>query len=104
MASKITSKGGAADKVKNSLHAETAVENRLTVAGSSAFPAAPPILSAEEVRALRMRENASQQTFAILLNVARSTVQRWEAGAARPSLVALTLLSLVKKHGLQILY
>jgi putative transcriptional regulator len=37
------------------------------------------------------------------LNTGESTVEKWESGAKQPSGMALKLLSIVKKHGLQAL-
>ena len=37
------------------------------------------------------------------LNTSESTVEKWETGAKRPSGMALKLLALVEKHGLQVL-
>ena len=59
--------------------------------------------SAEEIRAIRERNRVSQPVFARYLNTSQSTVQKWETGAKRPSGPALKLLSLVQKHGLQML-
>lgn len=60
-------------------------------------------MSAEEIKALREANNVSQPVFARYLNTSRSTVAKWEAGAKRPSGPALKLLSLVRKHGLEVL-
>jgi len=37
------------------------------------------------------------------LNTSESTVQKWETGQKRPSGMALRLLSVVEKHGLEVL-
>ncbi|MDQ0998453.1 DNA-binding transcriptional regulator YiaG [Phyllobacterium ifriqiyense] len=37
------------------------------------------------------------------LNTSESTIQKWESGAKRPSGMALKLLAVVQKHGLQVL-
>jgi len=37
------------------------------------------------------------------LNTSASTVKQWESGEKRPSGMALKLLSIVQKHGLEIL-
>ncbi|MBY3467889.1 DNA-binding transcriptional regulator [Rhizobium laguerreae] len=47
--------------------------------------------------------HVSQPVFARYLNTSLSTVQKWESGAKRPSGIALKLLSIVQKHGLQVL-
>ena len=55
------------------------------------------------IKALRERNHVSQPVFARYLNTSESTVQKWETGAKRPSGLALKLLSVVEKHGLQVL-
>jgi putative transcriptional regulator len=45
----------------------------------------------------------SQPVFARYLNTSASTVKKWESGEKQPSGMALKLLSIVRKHGLQIL-
>ena len=57
-------------------------------------------MSAEEIRALRMRENASQAVFARHLNVTTGLVSQWERGEKRPRGASLKLLALVAKNGL----
>ena len=54
-----------------------------------------------EIRALRLREGASQAVFALHLNVTTGLVSQWERGEKRPQGVSLELLSLVAKNGLQ---
>jgi putative transcriptional regulator len=61
---------------------------------------APP-LTPEEIRALRLREGASQAVFARHLNVTTGLVSQWERGTKRPQGPSLKLLALVSKHGLQ---
>ncbi len=58
-------------------------------------------LSPAEIRALRMRENASQAIFARHLNVTTGLVSQWERGEKQPSGAALKLLTLVARKGLQ---
>ncbi len=57
-------------------------------------------MTPEEIRALRMRENASQAVFARYLNVTTSLVSQWERGEKRPRGASLKLLALVSKNGL----
>ena len=57
-------------------------------------------LTAEEIRALREREGASQAVFARYLNVTTGIVSQWERGEKHPQGTSLKLLSLVEKHGL----
>src|SRR5438034_6906839 len=58
-------------------------------------------LRPKEIRALRLREGASQAVFARYLNVTTGLVSQWERGEKRPRGASLKLLSLVAKHGLQ---
>jgi putative transcriptional regulator len=57
-------------------------------------------LSAEEIRAIREREHASQAVFAYHLNVSKNTVSQWERGEKHPDGPSLKLLCLVRKKGL----
>ena len=57
-------------------------------------------MSPEKIRALRLRENASQAVFARHLNVTVSLVSQWERGEKRPRGASLKLLTLVAKNGL----
>ena len=56
-----------------------------------------------EIKALRDQLNDSQPVFARYLNTSVSTVQKWESGAKRPGGLALKLLTIVQKHGLEVL-
>lgn len=57
-------------------------------------------MAPEEIRALRLRENASQAVFARYLNVTTGLVSQWERGEKRPRGTSLKLLTLVAKNGL----
>src|SRR5450759_3583535 len=63
----------------------------------------PPVrpLEPTEIRALRLREGASQAVFARYLNVTTGLVSQWERGEKRPQGASLKLLTLVAKNGLQ---
>lgn len=63
----------------------------------------PPEIDPEHIKLLRERSRVSQPVFARYLNTSESTVQKWEAGTKRPSGMALKLLSVVEKHGLEAL-
>ena len=60
-------------------------------------------LSPREIQALRERENVSQAVLARHLNVTTGLISQWKRGERRPSGPALTLLSLIKRKGLQVL-
>lgn len=56
-----------------------------------------------EIQNLRKRNHVSQPVFARYLNTSESTIEKWETGAKRPSGMALKLLTIVQKHGLEVL-
>ena len=58
-------------------------------------------LRPREIRALRLREGASQAVFARYLNVTTGLVSQWERGEKHPQGASLKLLVLVAKNGLQ---
>ncbi|MEQ1890545.1 MAG: DNA-binding transcriptional regulator [Alphaproteobacteria bacterium] len=58
-------------------------------------------LSGEQIRLIRLRENASQAVFARYLNVTTGLVSQWERGEKHPRGASLKLLTLVAKKGLQ---
>jgi len=55
----------------------------------------------DEIRALRLREGASQAVFARYLNVTTGLVSQWERGEKHPQGASLKLLTLVARNGLQ---
>ncbi len=63
----------------------------------------PPALTGSDIRKLRLHHKVSQPVFARLLNTSESTIEKWETGAKRPSGMALKLLSIVQKRGLEAL-
>ncbi len=58
------------------------------------------LLKADEIRALREREQVSQSVFAQHLNVSKGLISQWERGEKRPAGPSLKLLTLVSKKGL----
>ncbi|MBI1760975.1 MAG: DNA-binding transcriptional regulator [Acidobacteria bacterium] len=56
--------------------------------------------TAEQIRALREREEVSQSVFARYLNVTKDYVSKWERGEKKLAGPSLKLLSLIEKHGL----
>ncbi len=58
-------------------------------------------LSPDDIRAIRLREKASQAVFARYLNVTTGLVSQWERGEKHPRGASLKLLTLVAKKGLQ---
>jgi len=65
--------------------------------------AVPPAIAPEQIRALREQCHASQGVFARMLNTSPSTIQKWESGAKRPGGLALKLLDVVSRHGMDVL-
>ncbi len=62
-----------------------------------------PDFAPRDIQRLRKANKVSQPVFARYLNTSESTVEKWETGAKRPSGMALKLLAIVQKHGLQVL-
>lgn len=65
--------------------------------------AVPSKIDPAQIKRIREANNVSQPVFARYLNTSESTVEKWETGAKLPSGMALKLLSIVQKHGLEIL-
>jgi len=65
--------------------------------------AVPSEIAPAQIKQLREANNVSQPVFARYLNTSESTVEKWESGAKRPSGMALKLLTIIQKHGLQVL-
>ena len=65
--------------------------------------AVPADIQPQQIKKLREQNHVSQPIFARYLNTSESTVQKWETGAKRPSGMALKLLAVVQKHGLEVL-
>ncbi len=63
----------------------------------------PEPLDPQQIKKLREHAHVSQPVFARYLNTSESTVEKWETGAKRPSGIALKLLAVVRKHGLDVL-
>jgi putative transcriptional regulator len=57
----------------------------------------------DDIRALREREHVSQPIFANYLNVPKNLVSDWERGVKKPSGAAMRLLTVVQKHGLNLI-
>jgi putative transcriptional regulator len=63
----------------------------------------PKHYSPEDIKALCERFNVSQPVFVRYLNTTESTVQKWGSGN-HPGGVTLKMLSVIDKHGLEILF
>jgi putative transcriptional regulator len=64
---------------------------------------ASPPFAPSQIKKLRQMHQLSQREFAGYLNTSVSTVEKWETGAKKPGAIALKLLSIVEKHGLDVL-
>ncbi|MCY3873055.1 MAG: DNA-binding transcriptional regulator [Rhodobacteraceae bacterium] len=81
--------------------AEAGVMSKRTMRGFDELCLTPvEEMTPEDIRALRLREYASQAVFARYLNVTTSLVSKWERGEKRPRGASLKLLTLVAKNGL----
>ena len=85
------------------LHAVGAISKTTLREYDEACLSMPDQIPAEQIKQLRESSHVSQPVFARYLNTSASTVKKWESGEKRPSGMALKLLSIVQKHGLQIL-
>lgn len=65
--------------------------------------AVPSDIEPAEIKRIREKNKVSQPVFARYLNTSESTVEKWETGAKKPSGMALKLLTVVRKHGLEVL-
>lgn len=65
----------------------------------------PPVkrYTPAEIKRIRLGQRVSQPVFAAYLNVAKSTVTRWEQGETTPRGTALKLLEMVERKGLHAL-
>jgi putative transcriptional regulator len=60
-------------------------------------------MSAQQIKALREQAHVSQAVLAAILNISPSTVQKWEAGAKKPSGPSLKMLNVIERKGLDAL-
>jgi putative transcriptional regulator len=82
--------------------ADAGVMDKQTMKAFDAMCLTPVVaLSPDEIKAIRLREKASQAVFARYLNVTTGLVSQWERGDKRPRGASLKLLTLVKEKGLQ---
>ena len=85
------------------LHKVGAIDKATMRRFDEASLAVPAQIKPAQIKQLRERNHVSQPVFARYLNTSESTVEKWESGAKRPSPPLRKLLSVVQKHGLQIL-
>ena len=58
-------------------------------------------LTPDQIRAIRIKEQASQAVFARYLNVTTGLVSQWERGEKHPRGASLKLLTIIARKGLQ---
>jgi putative transcriptional regulator len=85
------------------LHKSGAIDKATMREFDEACLAVVPDFAPKDIKKLRENNKVSQPVFARHLNTSESTIEKWETGAKRPSGMALKLLSLVQKHGLDLL-
>ena len=103
---KRTYKSGAFEAIHSSADAllRTGVIEKTTMRDfDAACLSVPPIFGPKDIQRLREANKVSQPIFARYLNTSESTVEKWESGAKHPSGMALKLLAIVEKHGLEVL-
>ena len=57
-------------------------------------------MTPEEIKVLREQARVSQAVLAAVLNTSLSTVQKWEAGAKKPSGPSLKMLNVIERKGI----
>ncbi len=92
---------GSIHETAEGLHAAGVMDKRTMREFDDACLTAVRPLKPNEIRALRLREGASQAVFARYLNVTTGLVSQWERGEKHPQGASLKLLFLVAKNGLQ---
>ncbi|MEY2925666.1 MAG: hypothetical protein RL367_143 [Pseudomonadota bacterium] len=104
--SKTRYKSDAFESIHESAQAlyRTGVIEKLTLREFDQACLAPvTVFAPRDIQKLREANKVSQPVFARYLNTSESTIEKWETGAKRPSGMAIKLLSIVQKHGLQLL-
>ena len=87
----------------SALHKVGAIDRTTMRSFDASCLANPQPLKPQQIKKLRQRLRVSQPVFARYLNTSESTVEKWETGAKKPSGTALKLLSIVERHGLELL-
>ena len=106
MATKTKYKAGAFEAIHASagaLHKVGAINKTTMRSFDDRCLATPAEIKPKQIKQMRELNHVSQPIFARYLNTSESTVQKWESGAKRPSGMALKLLAVIQKHGLEVL-
>lgn len=94
---------GAIHEAARALHQVGAVDKATMRDFDLASFSAPRPFSPSEIKRIRENAKVSQPVFARCLNTSESTIEKWETGAKKPSGMALRLLMVVQKRGLDVL-
>jgi putative transcriptional regulator len=106
MMSKLKFKNDLRESIHESMSAlyRTGVIDKATMRDfDAACLSVTPAFAPKDIQKLREANKVSQPVFARYLNTSESTIEKWETGAKRPSGMAVKLLTIVQKHGLQVL-
>ena len=87
----------AVHEMMEGLHDAGSIDKRTIREFDEACLAPAPVLSPDEIKAIREAEHVSQPVFARYLNVSKNLVSDWERGAKRPGGPALRLLSIIRR-------
>ncbi len=90
----------AVHEMMEGLHDARSIDKRTMREFDEACLAPAPVLSPDEIKAIREGEHVSQPVFARYLNVSKNLVSDWERGAKKPGGPALRLLSIIQRNGL----
>jgi putative transcriptional regulator len=90
----------AVHEMMEGLHDAGSIDKRIMREFDEACLAPAPVLSPDEIKAIREAEHVSQPVFARYLNVSKNLVSDWERGAKKPRGPALRLLSIIRRNGL----
>jgi putative transcriptional regulator len=103
-------KGRFSSDISKAIHASAAMPHNVGALDKATmrdfdarYLVVPSKIEPAQIKQLREANNVSQPVFARYLNTSESTVEKWETGAKRPSGMALKLLMVIQKHGLQVL-
>jgi putative transcriptional regulator len=78
--------------------------NQTTMREFDALALPPPEpLTADAIKGIRQKAKVNQTVFARYLGTSESTIEKWETGAKVPSGMARRLLSVVARHGIEVL-
>jgi putative transcriptional regulator len=106
MTTKARFKSGAFEAIHGSasaLHRVGAIDKATMRDFDAASLTIPPAIAPADIKRIREAAKVSQPVFARYLNTSESTVEKWETGAKKPSGMALKLLMVVQKRGLEVL-